>query len=86
MGDGSRVLGNEKRLGKGTQCERAGPLKGTINSPARLELCVSRRVRRQLAVEKWVETSTEGLLGQAKSQAGPRQGPLIWIIPTVGSC
>lgn len=37
MGDGSRVLGNEKRLGKGTECEIAGSLKGTINSLAWLE-------------------------------------------------
>lgn len=33
MGDMSRVLGNEKRLGKGTKCETAGALKGAKNSP-----------------------------------------------------
>ena len=37
MGDRSRVLGNEKKLGKGTKCEIAGPLRGTINSLAWLE-------------------------------------------------
>lgn len=31
MGDKSRVLGNKKKLGKGTKCETAGPLRGTIN-------------------------------------------------------
>lgn len=35
--DESRVLSNEKRLGKGIKCETAGPLEGAINSLAWLE-------------------------------------------------
>lgn len=37
MGDGSRVLGNEKRFGKGIECEIVGFFKGIINSLVWLE-------------------------------------------------
>lgn len=57
MGDGSRVLGKEKRLGKGTECETAGSLKATINSRSWLEHTVSGRGKEGMW-EKWVHTSS----------------------------
>ena len=61
------------RLGKGTKCEAAGPPKGTINNAAWLEHRVSRGCGGNSAGEVGADQHAEGLVSQAKNEAGPRR-------------